>query len=58
MKKKTLNEKIVCDVIGCGRLSTYSLTFDNKTNVFLCEKCYNEARDFFKNEAKKQNGGK
>lgn len=52
MKKLKLNENIVCDIKGCGRLSTYRLTFDKKSTVFLCDECLKEARDFFKNEAK------
>lgn len=49
MKKTKLNEKIVCDLIGCGGLSTYRLTFRNGTDLFLCENCFNEMKDFFKN---------
>lgn len=51
MRKEKLDEKTVCDVIGCGGLSTYRLTFDNGTNIFLCDKCYLEAKNFFINES-------
>ncbi len=53
MKKTKLDEKIVCDVIGCGGLSTYRLTFSNGTDIFLCDKCYREVKEFFANENKK-----
>ncbi len=49
MKKTKLNEPIVCDMYGCGRLSAYRLTFSNGTDIFLCQKCYNELKDYFKN---------
>lgn len=52
MKKEKLNEKIVCDTIGCGRLSAYRLTFDKGTSIFLCQKCFNEIKEFFINEEK------
>ena len=41
MKKTKLDEKIVCDVIGCGGLSTYRLTFGKTevvTELFVTEK--------------------
>ncbi|GEM_PF-3296945 len=53
MTKNKLEEKIVCDTLGCGGLSTYRLTFSNKTNIFLCEKCYQEMKEFFKNDESK-----
>lgn len=52
MRKTKLDEKVVCDIIGCGGLSTYRLTFSNGTDMFLCENCYHEAKEFFVNESK------
>lgn len=50
MKKEKLNEKIVCDTLGCGCLSAYRLTFDKGASIFLCQKCYSETKEFFVNE--------
>ncbi len=58
MKKTKLNEKIVCDILGCGGLSTYRLTFSNGTYLFLCENCYNEMKDFFKKQGDKNDSEK
>lgn len=53
MTKTKVNEDIVCDVLGCGQKSTYRLTFDGKSSVFICKDCFNE----FKNFVKKDGGG-
>ncbi len=58
MKKTKLNEKIVCDLLGCGGLSTYRLTFKSGTDLFLCEKCYDEIKDFFKKNGDKNDSEK
>lgn len=55
MKKQKLDEKIVCDLTGCGRLSTYRLTFRNGTTVFVCKDCFDEAREFFVKENENDN---
>lgn len=50
MKLQKISYQIGCDIPGCGRLSTYSLTFKGSSEKFhICDACAEE----MKNELKK-----
>ena len=57
MKKTKLDEKIVCDVIGCGGLSTYRLTFASPVGRFICVWLNNIYRNIIIVFVYRNNGG-
>ena len=45
--KKT-DEKIVCDVEGCGELGKYEVVTSSGAVYFVCEKCMDELKNAVK----------
>lgn len=44
MRIEKLNNKIVCDVLGCAELSEYRLVYDGKCTFNLCPNCFAELK--------------
>ena len=48
MKIKKTSEKLVCDVVGCGRLADYVVVTSTGARGFFCAHCLKEAKKALK----------
>ena len=45
MKIEKIRQPIVCDVLGCGNLADYKMTFDGTGASYnLCRRCFTELK--------------
>lgn len=45
MKIEKIGQPIVCDVLGCGNLAEYRLTFEGTGASYnLCRRCFDELK--------------
>ena len=46
MRKERIVDPIVCDVLGCGNLAKFKITFCRTgTSLLVCEDCMKELKD-------------
>ena len=49
MRKERIVDPIVCDVLGCGNLAKFKITFCRTgTSLLVCEDCMKELKDLSK----------
>ncbi len=43
MKIEKINNKIVCDNVGCGNLASHKVTMKKGFSFYICQECLKEA---------------
>ena len=48
MRIEKLNHKVVCDLLGCGKLADYSIVTDGGERIDICHDCAVKLKKAFK----------